>query len=69
MSGKVKAMKIVRVDKNEFETEDGQVFEHPIPLDEVPSLEEFQKIHNMCATQLNAMLLRDDTSDGNDLDR
>lgn len=69
MSGKVKAMKIVRVDKNEFETEDGQVFEHPIPLEEVPSLEEFQKIHNMCASQLNAMLLRGDTSDGNDLDK
>jgi hypothetical protein len=43
MKRKIKVMQIVRVDRYEFETADGQVFEHPIELDEVPTLEEFQK--------------------------
>lgn len=69
MKSKVKAMKIVRVDPNEFETEDGQVFEHPIPLEEVPSLEEFQKIHDSCAKHLENLLQKDESTDGNDLDQ
>lgn len=52
----VQSMKIVRVDKYEFETEDGQIFEHLIPLDEVPTLEEFQQIHNTCASHLSSIL-------------
>ena len=36
---KVKKMKVVRVDKYEFELEDGRVFEHIEPLDEIPALE------------------------------
>ena len=52
----VRTMKIVRVDKYEFETEDGQIFEHLIPLDEVPTQEEFQEIHNKCASHLSSML-------------
>ncbi|MFA5398553.1 MAG: hypothetical protein WC346_21245 [Methanogenium sp.] len=49
-------MKIVRVDKYEFETSDGQVFEHPISLEEIPTLEEFQKIHNSCYQHLSDLL-------------
>lgn len=43
----MKAMKITKVTKTEFETEDGQVFEHPLELDEVPTVEEFQKTLDM----------------------
>lgn len=37
---------ITKVTENEFETDDGGI--HPIPfeLDEVPSVEEFQKIYD-----------------------
>ena len=49
-------MKIVRIDKNEYETEDGRVFEHLTPLDEVPSLEEFQKIHDLCHKHITDLL-------------
>jgi len=60
MFKQVKPMKIIRVDKNEFETEDEQIFEHPIPLDVVPSLEEFQKIHDACSQSLNDLLQKED---------
>lgn len=53
---KVKKMKVVRVDKYEFELEDGQVFEHIEPLDEVPTLEEFQKIYDACCDEMNKKL-------------
>ena len=41
---KNKKYTVVRVEKDEFELEDGTI--HPIPfeLDEVPSIEEFQKM-------------------------
>ena len=39
-------MKVVRVTKTEFELEDGRVYEHPVELNEVPTIEEFQKIYN-----------------------
>ena len=53
---KVEKMKVVRVDKYEFELEDGQVFEHIEPLDEVPILEEFQKVYNECCDNMNKIL-------------
>lgn len=53
---KVKKMKIVRVDKYEFELEDGRVFEHIEPLDEVPTLEEFQKVYDECCDNMNKIL-------------
>ena len=37
---------VVRVTKTEFELDDGRIFPHPIELDEVPSVEEFQKIYD-----------------------
>lgn len=68
MKQKIKAMKIVRVDRYEFETSDGQVFEHPIPFDEDPSLEEFQQIHNSCNQSLSELLSGDD-NERDDIDR
>jgi hypothetical protein len=37
---------VIRVTKTEFELDDGRVFPHPVELDEVPSVEEFQKIYD-----------------------
>ena len=44
------------VDKYKFELENGQVFEHIEPLDEVPTLEEFQKVYNECCDNMNKIL-------------
>ena len=53
---KVKKMKVIRVDKYEFELENGQVFEHIEPLDEAPTLEEFQKVYDECCDNMNKIL-------------
>jgi hypothetical protein len=45
--------KVVRVDEKEFETEDGTVYPHPIELEEVPTVEEFQKIYDYWRTVFN----------------
>ena len=37
---------VVRVTKTEFELDDGRVFPHPVELDEVPTIEEFQKTYD-----------------------
>jgi hypothetical protein len=39
-------MKIVRITADEFETEDGNIYKHTIPLKDIPSLEEFQEIYD-----------------------
>jgi len=39
------ALKVIRVDKNEYELENGEVFQFPEPLEIVPPIEEFQKIY------------------------
>ena len=44
MSTKIKM--ITRITKTEFETEDGVVHQIPFELDEVPTIEEFQKIYD-----------------------
>lgn len=41
---------VVRVDRVEFELDDGRVFLHPIELDEVLSIEEFQEIYDKWRT-------------------
>lgn len=41
---KVVNMKIIRVNKTEFETEDGKIIPHFFELDNIPSVEEFQKM-------------------------
>ena len=38
--------KVIRVTKSEFELEDGRVFQHPVELDDVLSVEEFQAIYD-----------------------
>jgi len=43
---KVQTMRVVRVTKTEFELADGRVYDHPIELEEVPSLEEFQAVYD-----------------------
>ena len=37
--------KVIQVDRNEYELENGEVFQFPEPLEIVPPLEEFQKIY------------------------
>lgn len=39
-------MKIVTVIKEYFETDSGEKHYHPVPLEEVPTLEEFQKMYD-----------------------
>jgi len=43
---KIKKMKVIRVDANEFELEDGRIYDHPISLTEIPTIAEFQNIYN-----------------------
>jgi len=42
----MKRMTIKRVTRTEFETDDGRVFEHPVELDDVPTVEEFQSVYD-----------------------
>jgi hypothetical protein len=37
---------IIRATKTEFELDDGRIFQHPVELDDVPTIEEFQKIYD-----------------------
>jgi len=37
---------VVRVTKDEFELDDGRIFPHVIELDDIPTIEEFQKIYD-----------------------
>jgi hypothetical protein len=46
--------KVVRVTAQEFELEDGRVFQHPVELDAVPTPQEFQRIYDMVAERLQA---------------
>lgn len=39
----MKRKKVVRVSSTEFELDNGDIYPHPIELDEVPTPEEFQK--------------------------
>lgn len=38
--------KVVRVNRTEFELTDGRVYEHPVPLDYDPTIEDFQRIYD-----------------------
>ena len=57
---KVKSMKVVRVTKTEFELEDGRVYDHPIELEDVPSLEDFQEVYDEWVRKFQEMFLNDD---------
>ena len=53
---KMKKMKVIRITKEEFELEDGRVYEHPVILEDVPTLEEFQKTFDNCSKKLQELL-------------
>lgn len=53
-------MKVVRVTKTEFELEDGRVYDHPVELEEVPTVDEFQKIYDEWSDKLHDMMDDDD---------
>jgi hypothetical protein len=46
-------MKIIRVSKTDFELEDGRIYDHPIELDVIPSIDEFQCIYDDWSVILN----------------
>jgi len=47
---------VVRVTKEEFELDDGRIFPHVIELDEIPTIEEFQKIYDKVREQYKDMV-------------
>jgi hypothetical protein len=51
---------VVRVTKEEFELDDGRIFPHVIELDEVPTIEEFQKIYDKVRDQYKDLLETDE---------
>ncbi|HON83262.1 MAG TPA: hypothetical protein PLI22_03885 [Caldisericia bacterium] len=51
---------VVRVTKEEFELDDGRIFPHVIELDEVPTIEEFQKIYDKVRDQYKDLLESDE---------
>ena len=38
--------KVVRISKTDFELDNGAIYPHPVPLDDVPTVEEFQKTYD-----------------------
>ena len=40
-----KDLKVIRVNRKEFELNDGRVFPHPMELDETPKLSDFKKYY------------------------
>jgi predicted acetyltransferase len=59
---KVKFMKVVRMTKTEFELEDGRVYDHPVELEDVPSLEDFQEVYDEWVRKFQDMFVRDDVN-------
>jgi len=51
---------VVRVTKEEFELDDGRIFPYVIELDEVPTIEEFQKIYDKVRDQYKDLLETDE---------
>lgn len=51
---------VVRVTKEEFELDDGRIFPHVVELDEVPTIEEFQKIYDKVRDTYKDMLREDE---------
>lgn len=47
---------VVRITKDEFELDDGRIFPHMVELDEVPTLEEFQKTYDKVRETYKDML-------------
>ena len=47
---------VVRVTSTEFELDNGRIFEMPIELEEVPTLEEFQKVYDQWSKFFQEMM-------------
>ena len=47
---------VVRITKEEFELDDGRIFPHMVELDEVPTIEEFQKTYDKVRETYKDML-------------
>jgi hypothetical protein len=47
---------VVRITKDEFELDDGRIFPHMVELDEVPTIEEFQKTYDKVRETYKDML-------------
>lgn len=62
---KVKSMKVVRVTKTEFELEDGRVYNHPVELDDSPSLEDFQEVYDEWVKKFQEMFGSDNGNTAN----
>lgn len=56
----MKPLKVVRVTKQEFELENGDIFPHMAELDKVPSIEEFQQIYDNVYKQFEDFLPKGD---------
>jgi hypothetical protein len=52
----VKALTVVRVTRYEFELEDGQIIQHPEPLDDDIELIEFQRIYEKVYACINELI-------------
>jgi hypothetical protein len=50
---------VVRVSKTEFELDDGRIFPHPVELDQVPTVEEFQKTYDKSRKLVKEMMEND----------
>lgn len=50
---------VVRVSKEEFELNDGRVFPHMVELEEVPTIEEFQRIYDNVREQFKDFITID----------
>ena len=57
---RIQPMKVVRVTKTEFELEDGRVYDHPVELDSVPTLQDFQSLYDEWAKKFQDMFGSDD---------
>ncbi len=42
----MKKVTIIRITKTEFEIDDGRIFEHPVELENIPTIKEFQDIYD-----------------------
>jgi hypothetical protein len=51
---------VVRVTKTEFELDDGRIFPHPVELDDVPTVEEFQRIYDRSRKLVQDMMDKDE---------
>lgn len=51
---------VVRVTKTEFELDDGRIFPHPVELDDVPTVEEFQRVYDRSRKLVQDMMDKDE---------